>query len=110
MLSTKYSAVDRLQFQLLREAKQLVKQEFGADLQLQDPSVLDRIYEYALDSEEETLFDIFSALKNHEAEQPSPAKNSAKAGRVNPEGRIDVGDVVDGKRCVAIYRGKPVFE
>ena len=111
MLSTKYSAVDRLQFQLLREAKQHIKKEFDADLQLQDPSVLDKIYEYALDSQNETLFDIFSALKNHDStEQDNDPKNVGKTGRVNPQGRIEVGDIVNDKRCVSIYRGKPVFE
>jgi hypothetical protein len=113
MLQTSFQAITREQFKQLRRAKKLVKDEFQADLKLQDPKVMDKLYEYALESEGEELFEIFTALNGETAkpEQPAPAKAAppARASSV-PHKNVRIGDVVDGQRCVSIYRGKPVFK
>lgn len=113
MLQTSFQAISREQFKQLRRAKKLVKDEFQADLKLQDPKVMDKLYEYALESEGEELFEIFSVLNSEKVkpEQPLAAK-AAPPGRVPSalHKHIRIGDVVNGQRCVSIYRGKPVFK
>jgi len=118
ILKTQYKPVSREQFKLLREAKQLVKQEFSEDLALQDDAVLDKIYEYALRSDGEGLFELFSELTreaeyvspNNEAKEKPSHSLSMKKIDLNAISQVKVGDVVNGARCVSMYRGKPVFE
>lgn len=116
MLKTKYKALDRVAFKLLREAKQIIKDEFAQDLSLKDDSVLDALYEFAMESQGERLFEIFSELSK-EASEPEPvaeaapvAVNRKAKNNKNSAETIRIGDIVDGKRCVSMYRGKPVFE
>lgn len=113
MLQTSFQAISREQFTQLRRAKKLVKDEFQADLKLQDPKIMDKLYAYALESEGEELFEIFTSLNTEKApvEQPLAAK-AAPPGRVPAatHKHVKIGDVVNGQRCVSIYRGKPVFK
>ncbi len=50
------------EFVSLRQARQLIRAEFGEHLALEDAEVLDRLYEFALQSEGETLFDLHAEL------------------------------------------------
>ena len=109
MLTTKYNVLDRAQFQLLRKAKQIVKKEFDRDLLLQKDDVLDRLYEYAIESKEEALFNILYDFKQL-GEEPLVAPFPKPGKTLGGGGRVAVGDIVDGQRCIAIYRGKPVFD
>ncbi len=54
------------QFILLREAKTLISLEFGDELELEDLSVFDRLYDYALFSKTEALFDSYRYLLTRE--------------------------------------------
>ncbi len=56
------------QFILLREAKGLIAGEFAEELALVDPDVMSRLYEFALWSEAEVLFDIYRYLMTRERE------------------------------------------
>lgn len=105
MLTTKYNVLDRAQFQLLREAKVMIKKEFDRDLVLQNDDVLDKLYEYAMESREEALFNILYEFKQLSANSRADSQPQVKVAA----GRLSVGDIIGGKRCVAIYRGKPVF-
>jgi hypothetical protein len=130
-----FEPVSRDQFLQLREARRLVKQEFGEQLVLNADDVLDHLFEFALESKSDKLFDVFAALKgpaNAEggmsSNSPSQSSQSESRGRTqiggflrpSPSGNattntpehtnIKVGDVVEGKRCVAWYRGNPVFK
>ncbi len=114
MLQSSYTSITREQFSLLRQAKKLIKDEFDEELMLQDAKVLDSIYEYALRSEKEQLFDIFSSLTNGEEPTAVVSTHEAKPTHttkpVNDAGKVKIGDTVNGQKCVAMYRGKPVFE
>ncbi len=67
-LSASDDAADRAarlskeEFVSLRQARQLIRAEFSEHLALEDAEVLDRLYEFALQSEGETLFDLHAEL------------------------------------------------
>ena len=107
MLTTKYKALDRAQFKLLREAKLIIKQEFDFNLKLQEADVLDKLYEYAMESSGEELYEIFNEItRSMEPTSPAPvAQRSTKTSTKNAK----VGDIINGKKVVSMYRGKPVF-
>ena len=116
MLDTNFVPLQREQFAMLREAKRLVAKEFSIELSLQDKNVLQRLYGFALESENERLFEIFnelySAQKSTKAQdQTKKAAQSTTANNTPAQlDPIQVGDVVDGKRCTGFYRGQPVFK
>ena len=113
MNKSSYIAISRDQFAQLRQAKKLVKDEFQADLSLQDQDVLDRLYEFALESESEALFNIFSELNGAQSQESAndskPALTASEPGKKSGQS-VAIGDIVDGKRCVSMYRGQPVFK
>jgi len=116
-MSNNFVAFNREQFRLLREAKRLVLKEFDQQLSLQDSDVVENIYKYALESDDEALFDIFEQLKGP-AQSPDSKSSSVDtinaASKDSKKGSSDnalkVGDMVDGRRCVGFYRGQPVFK
>jgi hypothetical protein len=97
--------LSREEFALLRVARRLVQQEFDQHLALETADVLDRLYGYALDSEEEALFDLHAEL-NADAEgglktgdtQQLSAENTAISDQVkpNPDKEADSDDIVEG--------------
>jgi len=104
------SPINRDQFRLLREAKSLIKQEFNEVVNLQDEAILVKIYNYALDSENEELFSVYEQLNSVENNATPPSANK-QAKPVNTQDKtINVGDIIDGQKCVSIYRGSPVFK
>ena len=54
---------NRIQLQLLREARAIVKQEFGESLSLASYDVFDKLYTYAIRSEDEDLFKLFCQIR-----------------------------------------------
>lgn len=113
------SPMSREQFRLLREAKSLIKEEFNEVVNLQDESILVMIYNFALESKDEKLFSIHEQLqievngKDNQAKTAVTKKssNSKEAPTVNTQGKkVKVGDIIDGQKCVSIYRGNPVFK
>ena len=118
MLDTNFVPLQREQFSMLREAKRLVTKEFSIELSLQDKNVLQRLYGFALESENERLFEIFNELysaqkstKAQDQDQTKKAAHSTTANNTRAQlDSIQVGDVVDGKRCTGFYRGQPVFK
>ncbi len=116
MLDTNFIPLQREQFAMLREAKRLVTKEFSIELSLQDKNVLQRLYGFALESENERLFEIFNEL--HSAQKPEKVeahknarpKNSPANSSSSKLDSIKVGDVINGKRCTGFYRGQPVFK
>lgn len=106
--------LSRDQFIKLRKAKTMIKDEFGKDVSLQDEDILNQIYGFALESSGESLFDLFTEISS---DQPSPDKNNSAQVTSPPvqqanghQGRIMVGDVVDGRVVTGMYRGKPTFK
>jgi len=87
MLNEKFVPFKREQFTLLAKAKRLVLEEFGDEVSLQDKNIVRKIKTYAAESADSRLKDI--------------SKSTDK---------IQVGDMVDGKLCVGLYRGQPVFK
>lgn len=123
MLKTSFIPLDREQYALLREAKRLILKEFEQELKLQSKDVLDKLYAFALESKEERLFNIFSELhasqeaKRKAKSEPDSniiagqwAQNDSAKNQKKSMKNIQIGDVVDGKRCTGFYRGNPVFE
>lgn len=100
-------------FNLLREAKRKIAEEFEQDLALHSKDVLNDVYKFSLDSKEERLLDIYNILQQHlgiEAEEFPSANHSNSIGMDVPNtDKILIGDIVDGKRCTGYYRGQPVF-
>ena len=125
MLKTKFKPLERKQFSLLREAKRLVATEFSKELSLQDKDILDQIYGFALESEGERLYEIFNEMHSSlDDEQKTDKKQntvvqgdwanskptSAAKEELVVEKKIQVGDIVDGQKCVGFYRGHPMFK
>lgn len=115
MLKTQYKPLNRTQFKLLREAKALIKNEFSEELSLQAETVLDKIYEYALQSNGEELYEIFTELGRDTevvTQEPESVKTTPVRVQLNINAihKIKVGDIVEGARCTSMYRGKPIFE
>lgn len=117
MLSINIKTLRREQFIQLREARKLIKEEFSETISLTDDGVLDEIYKYALESENEALFDIFESFKNAGGSQIINANDTNKTETAKPTNglftrktKVQVGDVIDGKKVVRMYRGAPVFE
>lgn len=115
MLKTSFVPLGREQFKQLRLAKKMVKDEFGEELVLHDERVLEKLYKYALNSENEELFNLFKELhkEQNEIDQSvqgvTPIKRKATQKDTSKGADIKVGDVVDGKKCTGFYRGQPVF-
>lgn len=112
MLKTKYKPLDRVAFKTLREAKKIIKDEFDQDLSLHDENVLDVLYEFAMEAQSEELYNIFNKLSPGatqivETSAPVPRRRAFAS---RSKDSVKVGDVISGKRCVSMYRGKPVFE
>jgi hypothetical protein len=110
--------LSREQFAKLREAKRLIKEEFGQELILHEADVMEKLYHYASESRDDDLYQIHLAFSNN-AESPSspaPEQPRARVSKARPPfakkapHKIQVGDIVDDQRCVSIYRGKPVME
>ena len=70
--------LSREQFAQLREAKRIIKEEFNADLQLQDKNVLEQLYKYALESKNDRLFDIFNEIYQSHADNTDPQQGDQK--------------------------------
>ena len=69
----------REEFKLLREARSIIKEEFSENISLSAEDVLDRIYEYALESENEMLYEVFMQLNpNIDPDKPELIKESAE--------------------------------
>lgn len=125
MLKTKFKPLDRKQFSLLREAKRLVATEFGKELSLQDKDILDQIYGFALESEEDRLYEIFNEMHSSldDEQKIDKSQNTVVQGEwgnskpvaapkkeLVAEKKTQVGDIVDGQKCVGFYRGHPMFK
>jgi|GEM_PF-3574627 len=104
--------LSREQFSKLREARVLIKEEFSTTISLGSDDVFDEIYKYALESETEDLFHLHETLLGIDPSQPDTQPASAKVEPPKSRGKVklQVGDIVDGKRVVQFYRGAPVFE
>ncbi len=118
MLKATQPTITREQFAMLRDAKKLVKDEFGEELMLQHANVMDLLYQFALRSRNEKLFELFTTLNGGKMPgrginpgKLSPAANDAVTTKPPARsGPVKIGDIVDGERCVRLYRGNPVFE
>ena len=108
------ATLTRDQFIKLRNAKAMIKEEFGKDVSLQDEDILNQIYAFALESNGEKLFDLFTEISNEAGTAPSshgkPAAAANSNGNTSHAGRVMVGDLVDGKVVTGMYRGKPLFK
>lgn len=72
----------REEFKLLREARSLIKDEFSENISLSAEDAVDRIYEYALESENEMLYDIFMQLNpSIDPDRPKATNTAAEASR-----------------------------
>ena len=119
MLNAENGALSREQFVLLRQAREVIKKEFSTVIRLSENNILEKIYKYSLDSEGEELFNIYNSLVGVKSPVSDAAdvksasdipRQSIEASTKNPPGnRIEVGDVIDGKKVTSIYRGRPVF-
>ena len=78
MLKIDFEPISRDEFMQLREARRLVKQEFGADLELHAEDVLDKLFGFALESKSDALFDLFSALKGV-PDGPAPERTATSS-------------------------------
>ena len=115
MLIGQKKVLTREQFIQLREARRLIKAEFSECIQLSDDDILDTIYEYALKSEGEELFDLFNLINNdatakNAVNSQGGAQNKGTKGMGSAAQKTQIGDVIDGRMVVNIYRGKPVFK
>lgn len=122
MFNIDVKALSREQFLQLREAKRLIKEEFSISIALTDEKVLDQIYSYALESENEKLFDVFESItgssssKNTQSvvvpsgPEVSPQADRGAGGLFSRKKKAQTGDVIDGRKVVRMYRGAPVFE
>ena len=115
MLNNKFVPFKREQFTLLAKAKRLVLEEFGDELSLQDKNLVRKIKTYASESTDSRLKDIYDQLNI--AAQPQvkkspiqPRDKENNKSQAKNTGKIQVGDMVDGKLCVGLYRGQPVFK
>ncbi|MDF1782406.1 MAG: hypothetical protein P1U67_14025 [Alcanivoracaceae bacterium] len=108
------AVLTRDQFIKLRNAKSMIKTEFGKDVSLQDEDILNQIYAFALESNGEKLFDLFTEISNDSGTAPSPSNNGKPAAHANNNishaGRVMVGDVIEGRVVTGMYRGKPLFK
>jgi hypothetical protein len=103
----------REEFVLLRVARRLVQQEFDQHLALENADVLDRLYVYALDSDEEALFDLHAEL-NADAEggleveddQHLSTEDADTSDQIEPntDKEPDTKDVVEGDRPPGFIR------
>jgi hypothetical protein len=118
MLKATQPTITREQFGMLRDAKKLVKDEFGEELMLQQANVMDLLYQFALRSRNERLFELFSTLNG--GKMPGRGIDPTKISLISNDavttktaarsGPVKIGDIVDGERCVRLYRGSPIFE
>jgi len=115
MSKKRFVPFKREQFALLREAKKLVLTEFKEDLSLQDKHILGKISSYSIESSDTRLKEIYQQL-NADAGSAQAASSTARSSEKNKTSaakqgeKIQIGDMVDGKRCVGFYRGQPVLE
>lgn len=115
MLKTSFVPLNREQFSLLREAKRLVSEEFNKDLILHNKNVLDEVYAFSMESKEERLYEIFNRLQNSTQIDPATNNDNENANALPKDHdalikKIEVGDMINGKRCTGFYRGQPVFK
>ena len=113
MLNEKFVPFKREQFTLLAKAKRLVLEEFGDEVSLQDKNIVRKIKTYAAESADSRLKDIYDQLSLEPAPEQNVTQPSAKNNNhslAKSTDKIQVGDMVDGKLCVGLYRGQPVFK
>ncbi|MBX2848673.1 MAG: hypothetical protein KTR16_10145 [Acidiferrobacterales bacterium] len=116
MVAKTFVPLEREQFKLLRDAKRIIANEFGEDLSLQDPEILNSIYAYAKKSTKEELLNIFVSLDGKKAEKADASVKSGGAPKKSSDAKakssneVKVGDIVDGKQCIGFYRGQPMFK
>jgi len=84
---------NRIQLQLLREARAIVKHEFGEILSLASYDVFDKLYAFAIRSEDEDLFKLFCQIResgnveielSHEKGAAIPVRRFVNASAVTP--------------------------
>ena len=114
------------EFVALRQARQIIREEFGEHLALEDTEILDRLYEYALQSEGETLFDLHAELNagavaaSSEAAQPQEEEQDAVVAETEADGEpepvqapaADTEEATESepsglKRVFGLWRGAP---
>ena len=111
MLVGQKKVLTREQFIQLREARKLIKEEFSECISLSDDDILDTIYEYALKSEGEVLFDLFILINNNATTNGAHKLVTERSqGMSVVAKKAQIGDVIDGQTVVNIYRGKPVLK
>lgn len=111
MLVGQKKVLTREQFIQLREARKLIKEEFAECISLSEEDILDTIYEYALRSEGEALFDLFNLINDNATKNGSHQPiNSQSQGMGGIAKKAQIGDVINGQTVAGLYRGKPIFK
>jgi len=108
MLNEKFVPFKREQFTLLAKAKRLVLEEFGDEVSLQDKNIVRKIKTYRLKDIYDQLSLEAEPAPEQNVTQPSAKNNNDSLAKSTD--KIQVGDMVDGKLCVGLYRGQPVFK
>lgn len=63
MLRSSYQTISKVQFTKLRDARRLIREEFDDTLLLHSGDVMLKLYAFALQSEQDELYDLFTALR-----------------------------------------------
>ena len=79
-----FAMLSREEFVALREARHLIQEEFGETLALEQNDVLDRLYVFALESEDEALFDLHAELNTRAVEPAAPTSPTPKTAPTRP--------------------------
>ncbi len=101
----------------MREAKRLIRKEFDRDFKLQSSDVIEQLHKFAKASISDDLMSIYKQLKVEDPKSSQPVGDRVKAKAksdlsmaINGKSKeIRVGDIVDGRECVGLYRGQPVY-
>ena len=113
---TPTQTLTKKEFSVLRIARGLVKEEFEVELALESADVLDRLYEFALQSDGERLFDLHAQLNEQaaaakppqvQAAAPAPEPATVVSPDIVPEPQLEADTETPLKRIMSLFGNKP---